>query len=408
MITQARDLSTALPGDVSPSCAMAFDFAESSTAPADSDTCSLRPASELTDSTDVQMLAAEQLEGLGDDRRKRKRSFESAMSGLDPTAKSRLHDACAALLNRQLQQGDIVYEVQEASCGTSSSSSANSCVARLRLPNLPGSIGDQTWSGGPCSSRREARLQAAVAALKTISPEACVTLAGEDVAEIGNEPADVVASHRPGEISGSDLNAKSELSVFLQWKTGKTLDKGDISYRTCRREGRYYTTIRLDYLNKLEFIGDAANDAKAAQNAAARLVLEHFAKEVAKWAKEMQSKKIFASKKKRKVAQSKDAAMVTNPSSVDMKAQCKLHEALRTVLGRDLSPGDVVYDVVGNNEEFACTLKLPCLPSIPGHEASGQQIWSASKPCTSKRDARASVAQLALDSIQERIRAHSD
>eukprot|EP00930_Biecheleria_cincta_P038227 TRINITY_DN26262_c0_g1_i2.p1 TRINITY_DN26262_c0_g1~~TRINITY_DN26262_c0_g1_i2.p1 ORF type:complete len:396 (-),score=69.71 TRINITY_DN26262_c0_g1_i2:75-1262(-) len=362
------------------------DRAESSTACAESDTCSVQPASDLSDLADVQMLPSES-ESFPLDCRKRKRSVESIANSSDPSIKSRLHDACAAILNRRLRPGDIVYELPEADVGGSSSSKA--FVMRLRLPSLPGSLGARAWMGGPCAGRGEARLKAAAAALETLEMEQAVPQ-DDAIGSVGPKQAAGI------EESGS-LDTKSKLSIFLQWKCGRTLEKGDVTYSTSRQGGMYRTTLKLHCLDGLEFEGDPAVDAKAAQDAAALNVLNDFPSDIERMTKIMQSKKIFLPAKRRKLPVRDDAL-----PNVDSKAQSKLHDVLSTMLRRDLAPGDMVYDVIAEAGSYVGHLRVPCVAAVDGASDLAQRVWSSPKR-SSKRDARASVAGLALADLLQRF-----
>lgn len=363
------------------------DRAESSTACAESDTCSVQPASDVSDLADVQMLLTES-ESFAIDGRKRKRSVESIANFSDPSTKSRLHDACAAILSRKLRPGDIVYESPEADSGGSSSSSKG-FVMRLRLPCLPGSLGARTWIGGPCAGRGEARLKAAAAALETLETEEAVPQDGT---------MEVAGAKQAAVMEGScSLDTKSKLSIFLQWKCGRTLEKGDVTYSTSRQGGMYRTTLKLHCLDGLEFQGDPAVDARAAQDAAALEVLNEFPSDIERMTRMMQSKKIFLPAKRIKLPIPDDAL-----PNVDSKAQSKLHNVLSTMLGRDLARGDMVYDVIAEAGSYVGHLRMPCVAAVGGANELAQRIWSSPKR-SSKRDARASVAGLALAELLQRF-----
>jgi len=351
--------------------------AESSTACAESDTCSVQPASDVSELADVQMPSSAS-QSFPSEGRKRKRSVEVTVG---------LHDACVAILNRKLRPGDIVYELPEAGCGGSSDSSAS--VVRLRLPSLPGSLGARAWMGGPCVGRGEARREAAAAALEALQMEQAVPQ--ESNMELAG------TKQATGTEDCGSLDAKSKLFIFLQWKCGRTLEKGDVIYSSSREGGMYHTTVKLHCLDGLEFRGDPAVDAKAAQDAAALSVLNEFSTDMERMTKIMQSKKIFRPAKRRKVPLCHDAL-----PSADSKAPIKLHDVLSTMLGRELARGDVVYDVVAEAGSYMGQLRVPCLAAVNGASDLAQRVWSSPKR-SSKRDARASVADLALAVLMERF-----
>lgn len=86
-------------------------------------------------------------------------SFEDK-AGLDD--KNRLHDACARILGRAPQAGDIVYEVVSGNSGP---------TATARLPCLPGRLGQQCWASPVSRSRRDARAEAARLAVRALDEE---------------------------------------------------------------------------------------------------------------------------------------------------------------------------------------------------------------------------------------------
>lgn len=91
--------------------------------------------------------------------KRRRLQGEVAARDPGPSAKHRLHEACARLLGREPQGGDVVYEVDLTNEGP---------AASLRLPCLPGALGGRSWSSGPCGSRTGARERAAGMALQAL------------------------------------------------------------------------------------------------------------------------------------------------------------------------------------------------------------------------------------------------
>lgn len=371
----------------------ASDLADVSTTAADSDACSVQLASELLDASDN--LRATKPNAGSRLSRKRAISSDSDTSVLvDPSMKSRLHDVCTSLLNRQLQPGDIRYEVQEIQCDRSSFH--NGSIARLRLPTLPG-MGEQVWTSGPSSSRKEARLKAVASALKALAPN-----------EVEQLHYDQSAASQVGaslEIGGganieNDLSSKSKLANFLQWKCGRPLRKGDIVYSTSRESGQYYTTIVLNCFKDLRYVGGPANDAKQAQDLAASNVLAAFRDDVKRMEKMTQGHKKgleILNQKKRRLCSEKES-----PIPPTIETGIKLHDACSALLNREIEPGDITYDMLHSDSGFVAKLKLPCMLSVSDADDLGHRVWATPVPCASKRDARANVAMVAVrDMVQQ-------
>merc|ERR1740129_726735 len=73
--------------------------------------------------------------------------------------KNKLREACKQILQRDLTEGDMVWESQPAVGGSS---------AKLKLPNLPGMLGKRIFVGEVSPFKRDTMLGAASSALEAI------------------------------------------------------------------------------------------------------------------------------------------------------------------------------------------------------------------------------------------------
>jgi len=304
----------------------------------------------------------------------------------DPVARGRLHELYTRILNRPLQPGDIVYKLTSDEQGS---------VAEVRLPGLPDVLGLKSWTSKACATRRLAREQAAGEALCTLLSHSELLAVAEPLAKSAGcsvLPAEGMGAENlcketdlKAQESVPDADLKAQVVTFCQWSCSRPMRKTDIVYTTVRHDGQYKAKMILNCLSGEEFVGPARPDRKQAEHAAAALMLKIFERERARMAVEM-------NKKRRVQADSSCAGQELNARSHQQRL---LHDVCGRIIGRHLQPGDVVYEVIGSFGGARVKLQLPCLPGQLARET-----WEC-LVCGSRRDARAQVASMALEAIQQ-------
>lgn len=326
--------------------------------------------------------------------RKRKSAGTADSQDIDPSSRCQLHEALRAILRRDLQVGDVVYEVAEAGGGQ---------VAEVRLLSLPGEWSRRTWTGVACAKRQLAKSSAADAALQSMMADA------ELAAQI-RQPADFAANQEGlresvaqsalvplrgpaaqqgdaplafgGQKGSVPTSVKTQLIIFCQRSCGRPMRREDVVYTTLRAGVKHVATVRLNCFEGEEFRGEPRPDRRQAEQAAAEVALQGKARERAQLCP--------ASAKRRRLQ--RDAEMAKRAPA---GSKMRLHEACTMILGRSPQAGDVVYEVVAGNSGPSATLRLPCLQG-----GLGSQVWT-SAPCASRHDARSEAAALALRAIWE-------
>mmetsp|Transcript_37402 Transcript_37402/g.66459 ORF Transcript_37402/g.66459 Transcript_37402/m.66459 type:complete len:344 (+) Transcript_37402:60-1091(+) len=323
------------------------------------------------------------------DSRKRKNSANEAASELDHTARCKLHDACTRILNRCLRDGDVMYDIFETEGGQ---------VAKIKLPGLPGAWGSRSWLSKPCLNRRQARLSAADAALRSLmeDPEMALAIDVPRLENSRNAAQDESSAGDFMDISSSSayaedgLDPKTKVVIFCQWSAGRPMQKGDLVYSTSRESGLFRATVKLNCFNGEEFSGASLPDRRQAENSAADAVLLAYRKQRAKASapasvREDPNKPMA----KRRRVQS-DAHEV---EAVEPGINTRLHEICVQLLGREPQAGDIMYEVAVTNEGLTAALRIPCLPAPLNNE-----LWTSGS-CTSRRDARMQAAAKAVKTI---------
>merc|ERR1712232_1216999 len=75
-------------------------------------------------------------------------------------------------------------------------------------------------------------------------------------------------------------NAKTELTSYLQAKTGKGMHKTDVVYKSKKEGGKFVTTIELPCLGGESHVGEPNENPKDAEQSAAKAVLEAHREEI--------------------------------------------------------------------------------------------------------------------------------
>lgn len=345
--------------------------------------------------------------------RKRKISIAADAPSSDVNSRSRLHDACVSILNRELEAGDLVYDIREAAAGQA--------VVELRLAGLPGAWAVRRFAGEPHATRRLARESAAQAALSALraDPETAalidapppllegsgcteepLTRSGQNEQGVGQGSSAVSSSSSstaPRVLAGNGtaVDAKSQVVVFCQRSCGRNMRREDLVYTLERLDGQFVASVRLNCFGGEAFAGAPRDDRRGAEQAAAEEVLKAFAKE---------RQQLFHHPAKRR---RKTDARHGEPGSggaggeraakakADPGAKARLHDVCCALLGRPPQAGDVVYEVVPSNKGPTASLRLP---GLQGN--LGGRVW-ASDVCASRSDARIQVADLALRDLLE-------
>mmetsp|Transcript_89422 Transcript_89422/g.252342 ORF Transcript_89422/g.252342 Transcript_89422/m.252342 type:complete len:401 (+) Transcript_89422:130-1332(+) len=349
--------------------------------------------------------------------RKRKISIAPDAPSSDVNSRCRLHDACVSILNRELEAGDLVYDIREAVAGQA--------VVELRLAGLPGAWAVRRFAGEPHATRRLARESAAQAALSALlaDPETAALIdappplegrgraeeplsrSGQNEQGLGQGSSAVSSSSSstaPRVLAGKGtaVDAKSQVVVFCQRSCGRNMRREDLVYTLERLDGQFVASLRLNCFGGEAFTGAPRGDRRVAEQAAAEEVLKAFAKE---------RQQLFhhPAKRRRKTdalrggtgsggaGASRGERAAAAKAKADPGAKARLHDVCCVLLGRPPQAGDVVYEVVPSNKGPTASLRLP---GLQGN--LGGRVW-ASDVCESRSDARIQVADLALRDLLE-------
>lgn len=165
-------------------------------------------------------------------------------------------------------------------------------------------------------------------------------------------------------------NAKTNLVELCQRYTGKSMDKGDITYTVSDFQGSFQATVKLDCINGQEFAGELCATQKDAEKAAAAQALEGLAQDIG-----------LGIGNKRKA------------EGPQLIIKQKLREAVKQILARDLTETDVVFEVKPAAGGHTATLKIPTVPGM-----LGKRVFMGT-PSPFKRDTMLTAASKALDAI---------
>eukprot|EP00429_Kryptoperidinium_foliaceum_P098354 CAMPEP_0176235282 /NCGR_PEP_ID=MMETSP0121_2-20121125/26758_1 /TAXON_ID=160619 /ORGANISM="Kryptoperidinium foliaceum, Strain CCMP 1326" /LENGTH=318 /DNA_ID=CAMNT_0017574699 /DNA_START=164 /DNA_END=1120 /DNA_ORIENTATION=- len=164
---------------------------------------------------------------------------------------------------------------------------------------------------------------------------------------------------------------------------------------------QHQATVTINALDGVQFAGEVAANPKAAEQAAAKIVLDNYAEEVALIMSKANASK---NKKKRKaneilidpaeaVATGGLSALLGTAGAID-NAKVKLNNALMRLVRRPVSKGDVNFHTVQTAVGFQCTISMPCLPGDWGGLA-----W-AGEVASKKKQAEENAAQQAVNAIE--------
>jgi len=176
----------------------------------------------------------------------------------------------------------------------------------------------------------------------------------------------------------SYLNPKTTLVELCQRFTGKSMDKGDITYTTNDFDGQFQSTVKINCVSGQEFAGDLCASQREAEHSAAAQALEGLKEDMG-----------LARGAKRK---NEDVYSLLKSEPLNTHAKSKLREAVKMAIGRDLAEGDMLFDISeAATGGYVCNLKIPCLPG-----ALGTRSFFGS-PSPFRRDTMLAAAAKALE-----------
>lgn len=199
------------------------------------------------------------------------------------------------------------------------------------------------------------------------------------------------------------VEPKTAVNQFCQKKTGRQITKTDIAY-ACQKHGNaYQSTITLNCLGGVAFVGELVGSQKLAEAAAASQVLKHYAAEIAALAAQPPAKK---SGTKRPASAIAGGVGISGPADKVAKLDAEstpalpsppkkeINEICTKIVKRTLTKNEIVYNSRAVAGGFQATLQLTALPGV-----YGQNMFTGTV-CANKKDAEVSVATIAIQTLK--------
>lgn len=190
---------------------------------------------------------------------------------------------------------------------------------------------------------------------------------------------------------------KNELNSACQRLAGKSMNKGDIVYTTTEFSWQYQATVTVncfDAIGEQVFAGELKHSPKEAEQSAAymaALILKEQIPEPLPQAAKRPSD--AADGPNAKVARGEEGIEFSD-EPIDPATKARLYTAISQICGRELSDGDIQYDVAAvEGGGFQGSVKAPCLPG-----ALASTIWTGAVT-PAKQAAKISAASRAIEAL---------
>lgn len=200
-------------------------------------------------------------------------------------------------------------------------------------------------------------------------------------------------------LEGKD--AVTAVNQFCQRHCRRPITKEDIIYTSATFPSKQHQcTVKLNWMDGLEFAGEVCPNPKDAKQSAAQQVLNHFANTLDSMP--AAGKNTASNKKKRAASTSPleltDVKVARIDGPVEPSWKGELNQYFSKIVRRVIGKGEVLFSTsLVEGPWFLSYQSTVKLPGLPDH-------WStevfAGEVCDKKVDAEASVAKVALDCIK--------
>lgn len=171
---------------------------------------------------------------------------------------------------------------------------------------------------------------------------------------------------------------KTKVTQYCQKKIKRPLTKADITYNT-QNHGvqKFQTTVTLQCLDGVAFVGEVANNTKEAEKQAAKQVVLYFADEIKEIVGPVKQRNKTATSATADGSTAKNDAGTSPQNPYTSKAE--VNDICMKIVRCHLNKDDIVFKAEEVEGGHQCTLRLKCLPGDYGDKEFTSAVSSTKK-----------------------------